>query len=131
MGQAGRQRAEARAIFLSVCAALGDVRALDLTIQPLAIIQQLDTDFLPGEIDWMELDGNFIWTTREASSKQLVGGFPSTGESEIPVSSNQGPGLPALTPRHTLEIHSGSHWQLWLLDRREAGWKTRLLLQGP
>ena len=131
LGDSGWQRAEARAVFLSVAAALGEPRALDLTIQPSVLAGQLDTGLSPGEIEWMELDGNFIWAVGSESVRDLLEDAPSTEGPGFPLSSGEGPGLPAVTPRHTLEIHTGSSWQLWLLDRNGSGWDSRLLLQGP
>ncbi|MBU8870450.1 MAG: N-acetylmuramoyl-L-alanine amidase [Gemmatimonadales bacterium] len=131
LGKSGWQRAEARAVFLSVVAALGETRALDLTIQPLDIASRLNTGFPPEAIDWMELDGNFIWAGHEEDIYGRDRKQSSSPDPGIPISSNMGPGLPAVTSRHTLEIHAGSSWQLWLLDRSKTGWNSRLLLQGP
>jgi N-acetylmuramoyl-L-alanine amidase len=131
LGDATWQRAEARAILLAVAAVLGQEPVLETTVLPPAIAENLDTGFPRGSIDWMVLDGNFLWN---GGVEPLLLDRPNSTLPpgvDFPLSSGHGPGLPALGSRHTLEIHAGSRWQLWLLHRIERGWESRLMLQGP
>jgi len=106
--QPGWSLAEARAIFIATAAISGHPAVMTHLLDPGAVIRRLQTrGGLPAErVQWAQLDGNFPW---------------------IPVADLPTPGLPAFPVPHTLEVHAGDHWQLWLLSAAEPV----LLLSGP
>jgi len=128
--QRGWQRAEARAILLSIASLFEkDIRLLP-TLDLAAVIGNLPGAPNPTEVDWAELDGNLLWSPvpiREVTP----------GEDEIspggatPLDSERDPGLPALLDRHTLEIHSGDLGQMWLLEKSGDGYTARLMMRNP
>lgn len=126
LGEAGWQRAEARAILLAVAAALGQENVLQTTITPPALVAGWDTGFPADSIDWMVLDGNFLWSQAAGPGRTDPESALSPGAGH-PLSFRYGPGLPAVGPTHVLEIHAGSRWQLWLVRRVDGGWESELI----
>ena len=128
--QRGWQRAEARAVLLSVASLFEKETRLVPTLNVAAIIADLPGAPDPRAVDWAELDGNLLWSpvpTREdmADPADLFGNRPD------PLDSSGEPGLPDLLDRHTLEIQAGGERQLWLLERSGSGFSARLMMQNP
>ncbi len=119
-------RAEARALLLATCAVFDSDRVLNTAIDPLVVLHEIAPLMEPDAIQWIEWDGNFLWT--------LPAVLPAVASSSrIPaesVSSIAGPGLPARGPVHTLEVHTRDRWQLWLVERHDGRWSGRILLEG-
>lgn len=73
------------------------------------------------DIDVVRLDGNAVWLPPAGHSASALVPSWATGD----------PGLPLLGSHHTLELHAGPHWQLWLLNRQPAGdWRGRVFLES-
>jgi N-acetylmuramoyl-L-alanine amidase len=124
------QQAEARVILMSAAAALGQDRVLDAPLNLPLALAALPGDLALTPVDWALVDGNFPWLPAGS------GPLPSVAAASDSLSCNQadsgnGPGLPNLISRHTLEIHRGDSWQLWLLDYSSGIPQTRLLMEGP
>ncbi len=118
----GWQRAEARAVLLSIVSLFSGHEELAPTLKVADVIAGLPGVPPPARIDWAELDGNFIWSPIPGPAGE------TTADS---LDSFHDPGLPALLDRHTLEIHAGSLGQLWLLERSGAGFSARLMMRNP
>lgn len=115
----GWQAAEARALLL------GLARALEAT-RPLAAVAVEDLlPFLPGAppidaVDWVLWDGELPWYPWSAAGTTVTDSLSSWRE----------PGLPARGPVHTLEIHAGTAWQLWMVRTDAAPITGNLILNG-
>jgi N-acetylmuramoyl-L-alanine amidase len=104
MGTLPWQMAEARAILLACAAALSPQEQWPQTVNPVALLDQLATHAAERsvpDVQWARWDGNFNWVR------------PSFQESTGTVASWDTTGWPAISDLHTLEIHSGSQWQMW------------------
>ncbi len=121
-------RAEARAVLLSIAAISGHPAVFEHLMHPEVILRQLErVGGLPAAtVDWVQLDGNLPWSPLPAFAP-IAGGSDS-------VDSQTTPGLPAMLSRHTLEIHAGNQWQVWLLERASTdealAWQPTLLLSA-
>lgn len=120
-------RAEARALLLSVAAALGGDEVLETQVHPGSLLPRIGCLVAPGEVERIVWDGNFTWTPLPGESTPTATATTADRES---VSYRTGPGLPALGDRHVLELHTADGWQLWLLQRRAGAWSGRILLEG-
>lgn len=118
----GWQRAEARAILQSIVSLFegGDELAPSLDVADL--IRSLPSGPHPEDVQWAELDGNFIWSP-----------LPSDAGAAGPDSldSWNDPGLPDLIDRHTLEVHSGETSRLWLFEKSTGGYAGKLMMINP
>ena len=98
--------AEARAMMMACATALSSGDQLLPAVDPVAIIQQL-ANFSAGRclpaVQWARWDGNFNWVQH------------SFQDNPGSVDSWETTGWPAVSNIHTLEIHAGSQWQLWLV----------------
>ena len=121
-GHPGWQRAEARAILLAICAISGHPAVFEHALSVEKVLPELEHHGgLPAtDVEWALLDGNLLWSPLAPLS-------PTEGATNF-VTSDHGPGLPGLLPRHVLEIHAGQRWQVWLLSRRDTAWQPILLL---
>jgi N-acetylmuramoyl-L-alanine amidase len=131
LAQRGWQRAEARAVLLSLASMLshpgtGLVPVLDVA----AVIADLPGSPDPAEVDWAELDGNLLWSPISIPETTIDGQVLSPARTDS-LDSPGGPGLPALLDRHTLEINAGAVRQLWLLERSGSGFTARLMMNNP
>jgi len=131
LAQRGWQRAEARAILLSLASLLskagtGLVPVLDVA----AVITDLPGSPDPAEVDWAELDGNLLWSPIPVLETTTDGQDLSPAGTDS-LDSSGGPGLPALLDWHTLEISAGDVRQLWLLERSGSGFSARLMMNNP
>ncbi|MEN8007770.1 MAG: N-acetylmuramoyl-L-alanine amidase [Candidatus Krumholzibacteriota bacterium] len=126
----GWQRAEARAVLLSVVSLFQPESRLAPTLDVAAVIAGLDGGIRPDEVDWAELDGNLLWSPLPPRNEDQAHRPPST-VAEYSLDSRHGPGLPALGDRHTLEIRAGSKWELWLLEKSDSGFTARPLMRNP
>jgi len=98
------QAAEARALLLGLARSLAApdmLPALDLH----ALLANLPHTPSASEIGWAFWDGELPWYP-------MV--FDGVGTADTLASWHE-PGLPAQGPLHTLEIHAGESWQLWLI----------------
>jgi len=121
LNQVAWPQAEARSILLSIAAALGESEILEQTLDPALLIPSLRGALPLARVDRVVLDGNFPWLP-------LGNVAPNpTGEISAAVSSTGAPGLPAIGARHTLEIHAGPMWQLWILEKDEQGYRGSLV----
>ncbi len=116
--------AEARAILLACATALSDSEQLPPAVNPAALLDQLSAQSagrsLPT-VEWAKWDGNFNWIR------------PTFQDGPNTVGSWQTTGWPAISNLHTLEIHSGDHWQVWrvdLADDRLVGPQFKLILEN-
>ena len=121
---------EARSILLSVAAVLAGGGTPPGTLDIPEILALLPQPRVLTGVDWALLDGNFPWlpspgTIVPAGADSLSSDVTS---GTAPVG---GPGLPAVLDRHTLEIHRGRSWQLWLLDYSAGRLAPRLMREGP
>jgi N-acetylmuramoyl-L-alanine amidase len=121
------QLAEARAILLAAAAALGEAAILDAPLDVGTLLARLPADRALPRVDWALVDGNFPWLPPEP--EPLVP-TPDDSLSYYQTGPGDGPGYPALAPRHTLEIHQGTSWQLWLIDAMIPEGQPRLMLEG-
>ncbi len=117
----GWQRAEARAVLLSVLSLFQQNGDLVPTLDVAAVIAGLDGGIPLEEVDWARLDGNLIWSPMPRLSTPVA----------FSLDSSHGPGLPALGDRHTLEVHAGSKWEMWLLEKTGSGFEARLMMINP
>jgi len=126
----GWQRAEARAVLLSVVSLFQPDGQLAPTLDVASVIAGLPGGIPLEKVDWAELDGNLIWSPmpRQPDSGNLPNSSTPGGYS---LDSIHGPGLPALGGRHTLEIHAGANWELWLLEKTGSGFTARLMMFNP
>ena len=115
------QAAEARALLLGIVRTLaGAVPAVD----PADLLTVLPGAFPAGRIDWGLWDGGLPWYPMPDRG-------PGLGpEDAATLHSWQEPGLPCREGAHTLEIHHGSRWQLWLVETGPVTARGRLLLAG-
>ena len=130
LSQRGWQRAEARAVLLSIASLFEKETRLVPTLDVAAIIADLPGAPDPTAVDWAELDGNLSWSpvpVREITA-DTTDHFSAGSQ---PLDSARGPGLPALAGRHTLEIQIGNVRQLWLLQRSGSEYAARLMMQNP
>lgn len=127
MSGRGWQRAEARAILLSIVSVFQPDKQLAPTLDVAAVIAALDGGIALDDVDWAELDGNLTWSPL---SGRAAGGPTSTAV-DFSLGSGQGPGLPDLMDRHTLEIHSGPAWQMWLLEKSGRAITAKLMMRKP
>lgn len=100
-------QAEARAIVLACATALSGTDELPASANPVFILNQLSKQTNPMALpspQWARWDGNFHWLK------------PSFQESSAAVGSWETTGWPAVSEMHTLEIHSGSQWQMWRVN---------------
>jgi N-acetylmuramoyl-L-alanine amidase len=109
--------ATARGLFLAIAALLADDALLATSLDPAALILA-HPDLLPplDTVTWAQLDGNLPWLP----PRWCVGADQS-------LSSCPAPGLPAVGPAHTIEVHTVGGWSLVALHRTPAGWAGRLL----
>ena len=126
----GWQRAEARAVLLSVVSLFQQDGHLAPTLDVAAIIAGLTGGIPVDEVDWAELDGNLIWSPMPRRQDPRDG--PNSSNRALnSLDSPYGPGLPALGHRHTLEIRAGSKWELWLLEKSGSGFTARPMMINP
>lgn len=123
----GWQRAEARAVLMSIVSLLAGGENPAPTLDVAAVIANLPGAPKPEDVFWAELDGNLNWSP-VPSIPALEGLSPGTADS---LSSFQDPGLPDLLDRHTLEIHADQEWQLWLLEKSDTGYSARKMVFNP
>ena len=127
-------QAEARAILLAVLATVAGADELPPTRPVADLLAALPPQALCHQpslsLDRVVVDGNYPWTPDRTPSLLESGTQAATGPSfpgADSLDSTGDPGLPD-RPRHTLEIHAGSHWQVWLLEQTASGPAARLLL---
>lgn len=121
------QLAEARAVLLAAAAALGQTDLPARTLNLAAALSRLPRDRALPRVQWARLDGNFHWLPTTAAPPLVA----TPGDSlSCDQTAADGPGYPDLVSRHTLEIHQGALWQVWLLDRSDGSQEPRLLLEG-
>ncbi|MHB8078598.1 MAG: N-acetylmuramoyl-L-alanine amidase, partial [Candidatus Krumholzibacteriia bacterium] len=115
------EAATARALFLAIAALLTDDAVLADPLDPAALIVA-NRALLPplATVAWAQLDGNLPWLP----PRWCAGADPAA-------SACAAPGLPAVGPAHTLEVHATDRWVLLGLTRTAAGWTGRLLRAGP
>jgi hypothetical protein len=122
----GWQRAEARAVLLSIVSLFSqgnrDVRTLDVA----AVIAGLPGAPPVEDVEWAELDGNLAWSPVPA--RNHAGELSQFAANAL--DSGGDPGLPALLERHTLEIRAGAFQQLWLLEKSGTGYDARLMMHN-
>lgn len=126
----GWQRAEARAVLLSLVSLFEPDGRLATTLDVPGIIADLPGGLDPMAVTWAELDGNLIWSP-VPPREEPVGAADLSPDAPLPLDSSRDPGLPDLLDRHTLEIRTRTHWQLWLLERSGSGQTARLLMHNP
>ena len=127
LSERGWQRAEARAILLSIVSVFQPEKQLAPTLDVAAVIADLDGGIALDSVDWAELDGNLMWSP---VSGRDTGGTTSIA-GDFTLDSGQGPGLPDLMDRHILEIHAGPAWQLWLLEKSGSAITAKLMMHQP
>ncbi|MFH1845638.1 MAG: N-acetylmuramoyl-L-alanine amidase, partial [bacterium] len=90
------QQAEARALFLSIASLLAGEEILTEVVHPGTLLTENTDRFPPlDRIDWIKLDGNFLWLPPRWCP-------PATDT----IYSSVSPGLPCRGVLHTLEIHA-------------------------
>lgn len=114
LSERGWLRTEARTLLLAVASLFGNETGLVPVVDVASVIANLPGAPAVSQVEWAELDGNLVW---------------SPGPE--PLNSFQGPGLPDLLDRHTLEIVSGTVRQLWLLERSGSGFEARIMFTSP
>jgi len=126
LGSVAFALAESRALLLSITAITGNPTALENRLQVETILNELPLDKLPlNAIERIVIDGNYPWVPLPVTDM-------TTGVRSSFVDSMTDPGFPsARETRHTIEIHSGSAWQVWLLDKQQNGSFYNLLLHNP
>ena len=130
-------QAEARAVLLGILATVGGRDDLPPTRRVVDLLADLPPQALCHQpalhLDRVVIDGNFAWTPGRTlavtepmapQEKSAANAFATTGYSLVSMGD---PGLPERS-RHTLELHAGSHWQVWLLEQTVHGPRARLLL---
>ena len=126
----GWQRAEARAVLLSIVSLFQQDGQLAPTLDVAAVIAGLPGGIPLEEVDWAEIDGNLIWSP--LAGRQAHRDLSNSSTTAVySLDLKQGPGLPALGDRHTLEVHAGSKWELWLLEKSGSGITARLMMLNP
>jgi N-acetylmuramoyl-L-alanine amidase len=117
----GWQRGEARAVLMSIVSVFHDDQDLAPALDVAELIGVLPTGKWSADVDWAELDGNFIWSP-----------LPEPGTA-VPDSldSWRDPGLPDLIDRHTLEVHGGGTSRLYLIEKTADGYAGRLMMLNP
>ncbi len=130
LSQRGWQRAEARAVLLSVASLFQTGTRLVPTLDVAALIAALPGSPDPAGVDWAEIDGNLLWSPVPVPDTTGDGEDLSSDHADS-LDSSKGPGLPALLDRHTLEINAGGVRQLWLLERSGSGFSARLMMNNP
>jgi len=130
VSQRGWQRAEARAVLLSLVSLLEEEGRRTPTIDVAAVIRELPGSLDPSAVNWAELDGNLLWSPIPPRIDPARPGELSP-EASVIINSSLEPGLPDLMDRHTLEIHAGGVSQLWLLEKSGAGFAARLMMHNP
>ena len=100
------------------------------TLDVAAVIAGLPGGIPLEEVDWAEFDGNLIWSP--LAGRQAHRDLSNSSTTAVySLDLKQGPGLPALGDRHTLEVHAGSKWELWLLEKSGSGITARLMMLNP
>ena len=117
----GWQRAEARAVLMSVVSVFEGGQYLAPTLDGAELIGVLPERTWSGNVDWAELDANFIWSPLP----ELGTGAPDS------LDSWRDPGLPDLIGRHTLEIHAEESSLLYLIEKTADGYAGRLMMRNP
>jgi N-acetylmuramoyl-L-alanine amidase len=123
----GWQRAEARAVLLSIVSLFQPEQQLAPSLDVAAVIAGLEGGLALNTVDWAELDGNLMWSPLPGHTQ----GTHSSTEVDNSLDSIHGPGLPDLIDRHTLEIHARGAWQLWLLEKSGAAVTSKLMMHKP
>ena len=110
-----RQQAIARALLLGIAALWVGEEVIDDSLDLVDLLQAAPPTMLPlDRLDWARLDGNFFW-------QPVAAGRQGTAVAAPALSYLETPGLPALGPHHTVELHAGGSWQLWALSLRPDG----------
>ena len=139
-------QAEGRAILLAVAATFAGQPDSFQTIQLDEVLADLPPQAIaPPERDLVIWDGNWPWlpwpgnldsgaeAIREISPASAYPDRESDcSKPPTSLSSSRGPGLPARGVSHTLELHAGSQWQLWLLEFSGPGiFQAEMLMSNP
>jgi N-acetylmuramoyl-L-alanine amidase len=130
LSQRGWQRAEARAVLLSLASMFETEGRLISTLDVASILRDLPGAPEPSSVVWAELDGNLIWSPVPVRENGADLTDLSSDRAE-PLDSSRYPGLPALLERHTLEIRALGVQQLWLLEKSGSGYSARLMMHNP
>lgn len=136
------QQAEAYTLFLATAALMAGEDLLTdpgQVIYPGKLLAEHDAHFPPpADIDWLELDGNFVWlpprwgaANEGGASEAKATEASAEAAATLSLSWSSGPPLPCRGLEHTLEIHAGPHWQFWALRRLVSGeFELKLLLDN-
>lgn len=119
----GLARAEASLLLQGLVGQAAGKQAFGAFVRPESLLESLPRPAALDPVLWAVWDGNFIWTP----DARNPGSGPVARNS---LSSIQTTRWPASGDRHTLEIHRGSQWQFWLLERTEGTWSARILRAG-
>ena len=113
------QAAEARALLLGMARTLSAPDPVP-TIAPGALLTVLPDAYPAESVDWAFWDGEIPWYPLPTCGPASADSLDSCGE----------PGLPAQGPIHTLEIHAGNSWQLWLVRTDTTPARGELISEG-
>ncbi|MCP4292483.1 MAG: hypothetical protein GY780_11700 [bacterium] len=110
--------AEARGILLSCATALSGTEEMPPSADPVKVLELLFSPTALPSVDWARWDGNFDWQDNPFQPAiDSLNSWPT-------------PGWPAADGTHTLEIHSGDHWQLWHVEVQNDQFDFHLILEN-
>jgi N-acetylmuramoyl-L-alanine amidase len=113
------QAAEARGLLLGLVGALAGADSLP-TVRIDDVLPSLPGAPDAAAVDWALWDGEVPWYPLPRSGEGPDGSLASWRD----------PGLPAQGPLHTLELHAGDAWQLWLIRTGPGAAGGTLLRSG-